>query len=107
MSAIQLHYHPQAHIQIPQISEAYEVLSDKNKRTVYDQFGEEGLKSGGGPPTGANGAPGGFPGFGGGGGFPGGGGTTFTFTSSGPGFGGGGGGGGGGFAPSDPSVIFE
>src|SRR4051812_22624257 len=29
-----------------EISEAYEVLSDKNKRTIYDQYGEEGLKSG-------------------------------------------------------------
>ena len=41
------------------ISEAYEVLSDKDKRAVYDQFGEEGLKNGyaggsGGSPFGSN-----------------------------------------------------
>ena len=89
----------------PQISEAFEVLSDKNKRTVYDQFGEEGLKTGGGPPPG-QGAPGGFSGFSG---FPGGGGggggtQTFTFTSGGPG---GFSSSRGGFAPSDPQKIFE
>ncbi|KAG1853004.1 hypothetical protein C8R48DRAFT_724062 [Suillus tomentosus] len=77
-----------------EISEAFEVLSDKNKRTIYDQVGEEGLKGGGGSAPGA-----GFPGFAGGsGGFPGG--ATFTFTSS-PG------GNGNGFAPSDPQKIFE
>lgn len=50
------------------VAEAYEVLSDKDKRAVYDQFGEEGLKGGGAGPN-----P-----FGGGG-------TKFHFTSSMPG----------------------
>ncbi|KAI9501616.1 hypothetical protein BX070DRAFT_236505 [Coemansia spiralis] len=77
------------------ISEAYEALSDKQKRQIYDQFGEEGLKGGVPPGGGAGGA--GFPG----GGFPGGGGTTFTFTS-----GGGPGGGFAGFNPSNPEDIF-
>ncbi|EIW84303.1 DnaJ-domain-containing protein [Coniophora puteana RWD-64-598 SS2] len=77
-----------------EISEAFEVLSDKQKRGIYDQFGEEGLKGGGGGPS--PGAGGGFQSFGG---FPGGGGgSTFTFTSGGPG---------GGFAPTDPQKIFE
>lgn len=90
-----------------QISEAFEVLSDKQKRTIYDQFGEEGLKGGGGPSPGAGG-PGGAPGagFSGFGGFPGGGGNTFSFSTSGP-PGGGFGGGRGGFAPTDPNKIFE
>ncbi|OCH93047.1 DnaJ-domain-containing protein [Obba rivulosa] len=84
-----------------EISEAFEVLNDKQKRAIYDQFGEEGLKGGGVPPPGAGG-PGGFSSFGG---FPGGGGTTFTFTS-GPG-GSFGGSRGGGFSPTDPNKIFE
>jgi len=35
------------------IGNAYEVLSDEEKRRVYDQFGEEGLKQGGGGGPGA------------------------------------------------------
>ncbi|KAJ3762641.1 hypothetical protein F5878DRAFT_47670 [Lentinula raphanica] len=84
-----------------EISEAFEVLSDKNKRTIYDQFGEEGLKGGGGPPPGAGpgAGPSGFSGFSG---FPGSG-STFTFTSGGPsGFSSSG----GSFNPSDPMKIF-
>ncbi len=50
-----------------QINEAYEVLSDSEKRTQYDQYGQ--YFGGGMPPGGAGGA-GGWPG----GGFPGGGG---------------------------------
>lgn len=77
-----------------QISEAFEVLSDKQKRTIYDQFGEDGLKTGG-PSAGAGAGPSPFSGFSG---FPGGGGTTYTFTSSGTQ---------GGFAPTDPLKMFE
>ncbi|GAA5985193.1 hypothetical protein JCM10908_002563 [Rhodotorula pacifica] len=90
-----------------EVSEAYEVLSDKDKRAIYDQFGEEGLKGGfAGGPGGANGAGmgGGFNPFAGGGagagGFPGG--ATFSFG----GMPGSGGGRGGGFTPSDPNDIF-
>lgn len=81
-----------------QISEAFEVLSDKQKRTIYDQFGEEGLKGGGAPPPGAGGPGGGFSNFGG---FPGG---SFSYTTNSPG---GGSFGSSGFAPTDPQKIFE
>jgi DnaJ-class molecular chaperone len=50
-----------------EVTEAYEVLSDKQKRDVYDMYGEEGLKNG----AEAGGGGGGFSnfrGFGGGGG---------------------------------------
>ena len=46
-----LKYHPDknpgdktAEQSFKKISEAYEVLSDENKRKVYDQYGEDGLK---------------------------------------------------------------
>jgi len=60
-----------------EVAEAYEVLIDKNKRAVFDQYGEEGLKAGP-PPSG----PEGMGNMGGMGGMPGG----FSFrTSGGPG----------------------
>ncbi|CAD7930628.1 unnamed protein product [Amoebophrya sp. A25] len=34
--------------QFKSITKAYEVLSDENKRKLYDQYGEEGVESGGG-----------------------------------------------------------
>lgn len=40
-----------------EIAEAYETLSDSEKRATYDRFGEEGLKQGG--PGGGPGGPGG------------------------------------------------
>lgn len=62
-----------------EVTEAYEVLSDKKKRDLYDMYGEEGLKEGGG-----------------GGGGPGGPGAAFFNM----------GGGRGGFRPGDPRSIF-
>lgn len=48
----------EAEAKFKQISEAYDVLSDPQKRAVYDQYGEEGLK-GQVPPPGAGGSDGG------------------------------------------------
>ncbi|XP_072395606.1 dnaJ protein homolog 1-like [Diabrotica undecimpunctata] len=63
-----LQYHPdknkspEAEERFKEVAEAYEVLSDKKKRDIYDAYGEEGLKGG------FPGATGGF------------GGNTFTYT---------------------------
>lgn len=59
---------PNAEHMFKDVAEAYEVLSDSNKRAVFDRFGEDGLKggmAGGGMPTdGANVHFSGFPGGG-------------------------------------------
>lgn len=87
-----------------EVGEAFEVLNDKDKRAIYDQYGEEALK--GGMPAG--GSPGAGAGAGYSGGFPfggmrsGPGGSTFTFSSM-PGAGGSA----HGFTPSDPNDIFR
>ncbi|OGH10921.1 MAG: hypothetical protein A3B38_04155 [Candidatus Levybacteria bacterium RIFCSPLOWO2_01_FULL_36_13] len=94
-----LEYHPdrnkskEAEGKFKEITKAYEVLSDSQKRKTYDQFGEAAFEQGG---PGAGGPFGGFGGFSGQQG-P----FTYTYTTSGDGagfdF--------GGF--SDPFEIFE
>lgn len=81
--------------QFKAISEAYEVLIDKNKRAVYDQFGEEGLKNGAPAPSGAGGEAR-FPG-----------GNFFHYTAGGPAGARSSRAGPGGFNPSNADDIFR
>lgn len=66
-----------AEAKFKECAEAYDVLSDKNKRAVYDRYGEEGLKGGAPPPSsgpGGGAGPGGMPS-----------GAGFEFGGAGPG----------------------
>ncbi|RDA84091.1 hypothetical protein CP532_1468 [Ophiocordyceps camponoti-leonardi (nom. inval.)] len=96
---------PNAAEKFKECSQAYEILSDPEKRKIYDQYGLEFLLRGGAPPPegGANpfaggGMPPGFDFGGGGGGMPGGARTFHFSTSGGPG--------GGGFSFNNPEDIF-
>lgn len=96
-----LKYHPDKPTgdteKFKQISEAFDILSNSEKRQLYDNYGleaarrgglaPEDMQSGGGAPGGggAGGFPGGFPGGFGGAAGQGGGGTPFTFASGAPG----------------------
>ncbi len=97
-----LKYHPdknqgdkEAEAQFKKVSEAYEVLSDENKRHMYDQYGEEALRSGGMGGGGFSGGAGGFSSMED---------ALRTFMGA---FGGRGGGGGGGGSMFDSFFGFE
>ncbi|XP_043242136.1 dnaJ protein homolog 1-like [Amphibalanus amphitrite] len=80
-----LKYHPDknkspgAEEKFKDIAEAYEVLSDKKKKEIFDQYGEEGLKGNIGGGGGGGGGMGQAGGMGGMGGMPGGG-QSFSYT---------------------------
>lgn len=93
-----LEWHPDRHKdnkeaaekRFKEINEAYQVLSDSQKRSAYDQFGHQAFAPGGGFAGQAGGFPGGFAGFPGG--------VKFTYTTN---------GGGMPFDFGDPFEIFE
>lgn len=106
---------PNAAEKFKECSQAYEILSDPEKRKIYDQYGLEFLLRGGtAPPPDGAGAAGGNPFAGAAGGMPGGfGGFDFGGTTPGAGAGGTrtfhfstGGGSGGGFSFNNPEDIF-
>ena len=42
---------PEAENKFKEVAEAYEVLSDRERRAVYDRYGHDGLRSGGWQPS--------------------------------------------------------
>ena len=96
---------PEAGEKFKECSQAYEILSDPEKRKIYDNYGLEALLRGGAPPPESGGGAGAGAGFGGAGGMPGGfsfggmpNGASFQFSSS--------GGPGGGFSFRSAEDIF-